>query len=204
MEAVLVKNINGRDSLIANPLDQVGELWIRGPNIALGYWRNERVTKETFGLALEGLESSDWLRTGDRFRYDRDGYFYFVDRIKDIFKVGGVQVAPTEIEETILTHCKSFMDDICVAAVPFPSSGSDIDSVAPRAWIVLSGQGLKQGPEKSAEEIHRVVQEHLSRPKWLRGGIEFIDEIPKNPTGKVLRRELQDRYARAHTIPARL
>jgi 4-coumarate--CoA ligase len=93
-----------------------------------------------------------------------------------------VQVAPTEIEETILTHCKSFLDDICVAAVPFSSSGhsSDIDSVAPRAWVVLSEQGLKQGLEKSAEEIHRVVQEHLSRPKWLRGGIEFIDEVRCN------------------------
>ncbi|KAF9510990.1 hypothetical protein BS47DRAFT_1215828 [Hydnum rufescens UP504] len=182
-EAVVPNSLVGKHLQVSQAYgmsEAVGELWIRGPNIALGYWRNERVTKETFGLALEGLESSDWLRTGDRFRYDRDGYFYFVDRIKDIFKVGGVQVAPTEIEETILTHCKSFMDDICVAAVPFPSSGSDIDSVAPRAWVVLSGRGLKQGPEKSAEEIHRVVQEHLSKPKWLRGGIEFIDEVRCN------------------------
>jgi len=121
--------------------------------------------------------------------------------------VGGVQVSPTEIEEVILTHCKSFMNDICVAAVPLVSSGHNNHSsndVAPRAWVVLSEQGVKQGLEKSAEEIHRVVREHLSRPKWLRGGIEFINEIPKNTTGKVLRRELQDKYARAQTIPARL
>jgi hypothetical protein len=71
IEAALVKNINidgGRDSslLITNPADQVGELWIRGPNITLGYWRNERATKEAFGLTLRGLKGSDWLRTGDR------------------------------------------------------------------------------------------------------------------------------------------
>ena len=66
MEAVLVKDANGRDSLITNPIDQVGELWVRGPNISLGYWRNERATKDAFGLTLEGLDGSDWMRTGDR------------------------------------------------------------------------------------------------------------------------------------------
>jgi len=206
MEAVLVKDANGRDSLITNPIDQVGELWVRGPNIGLGYWENERATKDTFGLTLEGLDGSDWMRTGDRFRYDKDGYFYFVDRVKDIFKVGGVQIAPTEIEETIMAHCKSFMSDICVAAVPSATSGrgDDVDFVAPRAWVVLSEQGVKQGLEKSAKEIHRVVQEYLSRPKWLLGGIEFVDEIPKNTTGKVLRRELQERYAKTKAVSARL
>ena len=78
-----------------------------------------------------------------------------------------------------MAHCKSFMSDVCVAPVPSATSGrgGDVDFVAPRAWVVLSEQGVKQGLEKSPNEIHRVVQEHLSRPKWLRGGIEFIDEV---------------------------
>ena len=78
-----------------------------------------------------------------------------------------------------MVHCKSFMNDICVAPVPSATSkrSGDVDFVAPRAWVVLSEQGVKQGFEKSAEEIHRVVQEYLSRPKWLRGGIEFIAEV---------------------------
>ncbi|KAL7279902.1 hypothetical protein ACG7TL_006311 [Trametes sanguinea] len=221
MEAKIVRE----DGTLAGP-NEPGELWLLGENIALGYWRNEKATKETF---VDG-----WLHTGDKFRIDEDQHFLcvalavvspfqgvidgwvpcsFVERAKDILKVSGAQVSPTEIEEAILAHPDKLIVDVTVAGV---SGGRTSDEKVPRAWIVLSEEGKRRGEKEVVQELHTWVQKNLSKYKWLRGGIEIVDEvrigqdviaveagaddvfsffqIPKNPTGKVLRRVLQDRF----------
>ncbi|CAE6522608.1 unnamed protein product [Rhizoctonia solani] len=169
------------------PSGEPGELYVSGPLVTLGYWENEAATKEAF---LPGR----WLRTGDRFIY-REGHLWFQDRAKDTLKVSGVQVSPTEIEAVLKEHPNSYLADACVAGVPGPRSDGEL---VPRAWVVLSPAGHKAGAKKVIAELNEWVQSQLSKPKQLRGGIEIVKVIPKNPTGKVLRRVLQDRYARTH------
>ncbi|PFH48611.1 hypothetical protein AMATHDRAFT_149489 [Amanita thiersii Skay4041] len=166
-------------------VDEVGELWLKGPNIALGYWNNEKANRETF---VDG-----WLHTGDRFRVDKDGYFFYADRAKDTLKVSGAQVSPVEIENVLLLHPQRIIQDATVAGV---SGGRTSDEKVPRAWVVLSQSGKKMGAGAVVKELERWHQENLSRYKWLRGGIEVVKELPKNPTGKTLRRVLQDKYER--------
>ncbi|KAJ1303427.1 hypothetical protein OPQ81_011618 [Rhizoctonia solani] len=148
-----------------------GELYVCGPIIALGYWENQKATKEAF---LPG----GWLRTGDRFIY-KEGHLWFQDRVKDTLKVSGVQVSPHRNR----------------GWVPGPRDDGEL---VPRAWVVLSPAGHKAGANKVIAELNEWVQGQLSKPKQLRGGIEIVKVIPKNPTGKVLRRVLQDRYAKTH------
>ncbi|KAI0632176.1 acetyl-CoA synthetase-like protein [Trametes polyzona] len=178
MEAKIVRD----DGTLAGP-NEPGELWLQGENVAMGYWRNEKASKETF---VDG-----WVHTGDRFRVDSDQHFFFVERTKDILKVSGAQVSPTEIEEALLAHPEKFIIDVTVAGV---SGGRTSDEKVPRAWIVLSDEGKRMGSDAVVQALHAWIQKTLSKYKWLRGGIEVVDEIPKNPTGKVLRRVLQDRY----------
>ncbi|KAI0086557.1 amp dependent CoA ligase [Irpex rosettiformis] len=163
--------------------DEPGELWTRGGNIALGYWNNEKATKETF---VDG-----WLRTGDHFKIDRDGFLFFVDRAKDTLKVGGAQVSPTEVEEALLAQPDKLIKDVCVAGV---TGGRTSDEKNPRAWIVLSESGETRGGRETIEALDQWARKTLSRYKWLRGGYEVVDQIPKSPTGKVLRRVLQEQY----------
>jgi len=182
-----------------------GELWLRGPTIASGYCNNPVTSKEVFGLEVEGV-GGEWMRTGDRFCLDMDGYFYFVDRIKNVFKVSGVQVSPTEIEETIRAHCGSLLLDICVAGVPlFPSTGHHDFRISgehvPRAWAVLADPAIANQTEMR-KCIESAVERHLSRQKWLVGGVEFVDQIPKIETGKVLRRVLQEWHSRDCVVSA--
>ncbi|KAI1789578.1 acetyl-CoA synthetase-like protein [Ganoderma leucocontextum] len=185
MEARIVKE----DGTLAGP-NEPGELWLKGENVVPGYWRNEKATKETF---LDG-----WLRTGDRFRIDQDGQFFFVERSKDILKVSGAQVSPTEIENALLAYPDRLVSDVAVAGV---SGGRTSDEKVPRAWIVLSDEGWGRGEKAVVQALHSWIQKSLSKYKWLRGGIEVVDEIPKNPTGKVLRRVLQDRHEQRLKAP---
>ncbi|KAI0766413.1 acetyl-CoA synthetase-like protein [Trametes elegans] len=201
-EAKIVRD----DGTLAGP-NEPGELWVKGPNVALGYWRNEKATRETF---VDG-----WVHTGDRFRVDEDQHFLcvtrpsisshlmrtahlrglasysFVERTKDILKVSGAQVAPTEIENALLANPDKLISDVTVAGV---SGGRTVDEKVPRAWVVLTEDGKRRGESEVVQALHGWIQKNLSKYKWLRGGIEVVDEIPKNPTGKVLRRVLQERY----------
>ncbi|KAG9077944.1 hypothetical protein FS749_010126 [Ceratobasidium sp. UAMH 11750] len=163
-----------------------GELYVRGPNNALGYWRNEKATRETF---LPG----NWMRTGDQFVY-KDGHLWFQDRVKDTLKVSGVQVSPTEIETVLKGHPNAYLMEACVAGVPGPREDGEL---VPKAWVVLSAVGHKAGAKKVVADLNKWVQGQLSKPKHLRGGIEVVEFIPKNPTGKVLRRVLQDKHAKS-------
>ncbi|KAA1476773.1 acetyl-CoA synthetase-like protein [Dentipellis sp. KUC8613] len=166
--------------------DEPGELLLRGPNIALGYWRNENATAESF-LA------DGWLRTGDRFRVEPTGAFYYVDRIKDTLKVSGTQVSPSEIEHVLLQHPEKLITDVSVAGVPGTRFS---DEKVPRAWVVLSTAGQRRGEEASLAALDDWVRSQMAKHKWLRGGIQAVDQIPKSPTGKVLRRVLQEEYQR--------
>ncbi|KDQ62797.1 hypothetical protein JAAARDRAFT_30700 [Jaapia argillacea MUCL 33604] len=182
LEARIVRE-DGSDADTNEP----GELHLRGGNIVLGYWDNEKATRETF---VDG-----WLKTGDRFRVNEDGLFFFEDRVKDTLKVSGMQVSPTEIEGVLLHQPDKLILDVAVAGV---NGGRTSDEKVPRAWIVLSKYGRKRGKDAVFKTLEAWSQEHLSKYKWLRGGFEVVREIPKSPTGKVLRRELQDRYEKRH------
>ena len=117
----------------------------------------------------------------------------FEDRLKDTLKISGAQVAPAEIEQVLLSHPQNLVLDVAVAGVPAASSRDDR---VPRAWVVLSPAGLALGTSEVTRLLDTWVRERLSRYKWLTGGIAVVQDIPKNPTGKVMRRLLVDEYVR--------
>ncbi|KZS92203.1 acetyl-CoA synthetase-like protein [Sistotremastrum niveocremeum HHB9708] len=194
MQARIVKE-DGTDASVNEP----GELWLKGPAVTMGYWNDEERTKETF-------LPDGWLRTGDRFRIDERGYFFsvfdsFEDRLKDTLKVSGLQVSPAEIEDVLISQPDGLIIDASVSGV---SGSRTSDEKSPRAWVVLSKSGRKVGKEQVAAKLNAWVEENLSKYKWLRGGIEFVDEIPKNAAGKVLRRLLVDEYEKSRSGRAHL
>jgi 4-coumarate--CoA ligase len=131
-----------------------------------GYWQNEKATREVFVDGPDGR----WMRTGDIAYIDKNGYFYIVDRMKELIKVKGNQVAPAELEALLLEHHQ--IADVAVIGVP-----KDGDE-APRAYIVLKADsnGKVQGSEIAAWLAKRVT-----KYKRLEGGVVFVDSIPKNP-----------------------
>ena len=151
-----------------------GELWIRGPQVMLGYHDNEEAT-------AGALTPDGWLRTGDIARYNANGRLLIVDRAKELIKYKGYQVAPAELEAMLLTH-HSVADS---AVVPWrrPEDGEEV----PRAFIVV-----KEGHELGEEELKDWVAERVAPYKKIRR-IDFIGKIPKSVSGKILRRELRDR-----------
>ena len=172
-----------RDDGTEADMNEPGELWLRSGNIAMGYFNNPKANSETF---VDG-----WLHTGDKFRIDENGYFWFADRAKDTLKVSGAQVSPVEIEDCLLAHPDKLIIDATVAGV---TGGRTSDEKVPRAWIVLSPAGKKLGAKAVIKTLDDWHQQNLSKYKHLRGGFEVVSAIPKSPTGKVLRRVLQDKY----------
>ena len=153
------------------PVGQRGELWIRAPNVMKGYWRRPDATRAT-------KTSDGWLKTGD-IAYVENGKFFVVDRKKELIKVRGNQVAPAELEALLLEH-----PAIADAAV----IGVQIEGEEwPRAYIVQ-----QPGFSIGTQDIQIFIQERTSRHKWLTGGIQFLDSIPKNPSGKILRKILRE------------
>ncbi|KAH8697525.1 putative 4-coumarate-CoA ligase [Talaromyces proteolyticus] len=150
-----------------------GELWVKGPNVMKGYWRNPNATKET-------LMADGWLRTGDVAFMDNNRKWFIVDRKKELIKVKGNQVAPAELEALLLEH--PAVSDVAVTGIPFEGDER------PRAYVVL-----KQGMTASAEDITSFINARVSRIKRVSGGVVFLDEIPKNPSGKILRNVLRQR-----------
>jgi acyl-CoA synthetase (AMP-forming)/AMP-acid ligase II len=148
-----------------------GELWMRGPNIMTGYWNNDEATKDT-------IDGDGWLHTGDVAIVDEDGYFSIVDRVKELIKYKGFQVAPAELEALIISHPE--VADVAVIPVPDEEAGE-----IPKAFVVKGG-------EISADEVKAFVKDRVSSYKQVRL-VEFVDEIPKSASGKILRRVLVDR-----------
>lgn len=161
--------------------NEAGEFYIRGPQLMLGY------------LGLKSIfDDKGWLRTGDVGYYDETGEFYFVERIKDMLKVKGHQVAPAELESILLEH--PLVWDVGVAGLPDIWAGE-----LPLAFVVLAGevQGLKDKDEwpKKAEEIKNDIKKYIAertcRIKHLAGGVRFCESIPRTVSGKILRRQLK-------------
>ncbi|KAA1476774.1 acetyl-CoA synthetase-like protein [Dentipellis sp. KUC8613] len=179
MEARIV-----RDDGSEADYDEPGELLLRGCNVVLGYRKNEKASAETF-------LGDNWLRTGDRFTINKDGAFFYVDRMKDTLKVSGVQVSPSEIEHVLLQQPDKLIVDVTVAGVPGDRFS---DEKVPRAWIVLSDEGQRRGGPSVIAALNEWMGSQMAKHKALRGGIEIVAQLPKSPIGKVLRRALQDDY----------
>ncbi|TAQ86621.1 hypothetical protein B7494_g5056 [Chlorociboria aeruginascens] len=173
--------------------DQPGELVVQSPSVVLGYLNNDKANKETFLDDTDGL--GRWMRTGDEalFRKSPKGneHVYIVDRIKELIKVKGLQVAPAELEAHLLAHPS--VADCAVIQVPDDAAGE-----VPKAFVVkASSIGLEDNDRLLARDIAKHVEQHKARHKWLKGGVEFVDIIPKSPSGKILRRLLRDREREA-------
>jgi acyl-CoA synthetase (AMP-forming)/AMP-acid ligase II len=164
-------------------LHKPGELFIRGPQVAMGYYKREQATRETF--SKEG-----WLRTGDEVEIrlhpkTGDPHLFVVDRTKELIKVSGYQVAPAELEGHLLGH--PIVADCAVIPVPNERSGE-----VPKALVVLR-EDCDVDHDTAAAQLMDWVLKHKSKQKALRGGVEFVPEVPKSPSGKILRRLLRDR-----------
>jgi len=152
------------------PVGEPGELWAKGPQVMLGYWQKD---KETADSMTDG-----WLHTGDIAQMDADGYFTIVDRKKDMILVSGFNVYPNEVEEQIAAVPGVL--EVGVIGVPDEKSGEQV-----RAYVVASH------PAPTAEAIIAHCREHMAAYKAPHSVI-FVDELPKSPIGKILRRELRD------------
>ncbi len=151
------------------PFGQIGEIVLRGSNIMKGYYRNESATREAF--------RSGWFHTGDLGYRDADGFFYVVDRKGDMIIRAGENIYPREIDEMLYQH--TAIKDAATIGIPDPLYGEEVKS-----FVVL-----KEGASATEEEIIAFCRERLADFKCPRR-IEFLEEIPKGPTGKLLKREL--------------
>ncbi|KAK8206010.1 CoA ligase [Phyllosticta capitalensis] len=161
---------------------QPGEIWARGPQITMGYLNNAAATAATFDAGGDG---QGWLRTGDQGVVDARGVVTVLDRIKEMIKVKGIAVAPAELEDLLLGH--ALVDDVAVMGVP-----DDYVGERPKAFVVLK-KGV-QPTDEVGSELMKYVREHKVRHKHL-GELEFVDEIPKSASGKILRRVLKNSTA---------
>ena len=162
-------------------IGDVGELWIKGPNVFKGYLNNPEGT-------ANALTSDGYFKTGDVGYQDKDGNFYITDRVKELIKYKGFQVPPAELEGKLLSHDK--INDVAVIGIYNTEQATEV----PRAYIVV-----KPGTPKNKEtqdEIIQWLQSKVASHKRLRGGVRFIDEIPKSASGKLLRRVLKDMAAK--------
>jgi long-chain acyl-CoA synthetase len=152
------------------PPGQPGELVIRGPQVMKGYLNMDNETAKTI---IDG-----WLHTGDIATMDEDGYFYIVDRIKDMIISGGYNVYPRDIDEVLFEHSK--IQEACAVGIPHPTRGEQI-----KAFVVL-----KEGATATSEEIMAYCKTKLATYK-IPTSVQFMDELPKTNVGKVLRKELR-------------
>jgi long-chain acyl-CoA synthetase len=156
------------------PVGDAGEVWVRGANVFAGYWEEPEATARVL--------SGEWLRTGDVATVDDDGYLYLVDRAKDLIIVSGFNVYPAEVEEVLAEH--PAVADVAVIGVPHPHWGEAVKAlVVPRA-----------GARPAAADLIAFARGRLAGYKLPRS-VDFVAELPRTPSGKVLKRELRDRYS---------
>lgn len=152
---------------------ETGEVILRGPQVMLGYLKNQSATDD--------MVKDGWLHTGDIGHFDEDGYFLITDRLKELIKYKGFQVAPAELEALICTH--PAVADVAVIGI---QGGEDVGEI-PKAYVVP-----KDNVQLSEEDISKFVEENVAPYKKLRGGVQMIESIPKTASGKILRRELKN------------
>ncbi|KAL1193189.1 OPC-6:CoA ligase [Cardamine amara subsp. amara] len=149
---------------------QTGELWLRGPSLTKGYFKNEKATKET-------INSEGWLKTGDVCYIDDDGFLFIVDRLKELIKYKGYQVPPAELEILLLNH-PEILD---AAVIPFPDKEA---GQYPMAYVVR-----KPKSNVSEKQLIDFISKQVAPYKKIRK-VAFIDSIPKTSSGKTLRKDL--------------
>ncbi len=152
------------------PQGEVGEIAIRGHNVMKGYWQREDATAEVM--------RDGWFHTGDMARVDEDGYFFIVDRKKDLIIRGGYNVYPREIEEVLYEH--PAVAEAAVVGVPHDELGEEIGAAVT----------VKDGESVDEDTLREHVKEHVAAYKYPRK-VWFVDELPKGPTGKILKREIE-------------
>lgn len=150
-----------------------GELWVRGPQMMLGYWRNESATNET-------KTPDGWIKTGDVAVFQK-GNFWIVDRKKELIKVNGLQVSPAELESVLLEH--EAVGDAAVVGI------STFGEEKPRAYIVL--QAAAKG-KVTGKDLESFVLSRVAKHKALSGGIQVVDEIPRLASGKIIRKMIKE------------
>ncbi len=159
------------------PVGELGTLEVRGPSTALMYWNLRERSKQTF--------RGPWLRTGDKYRADEDGYLYYGGRADDLLKVGGLWVSPFEVESALLQH-----DAVLESAVVGHADHDGL--IKPRAFVVLQpGRADEPARDGLARELIDFVRDQLAdfkRPRW----VEFVDALPKTATGKIQRYKLRE------------
>jgi acyl-CoA synthetase (AMP-forming)/AMP-acid ligase II len=166
-ECRIVDVLTGEDA----PAGESGELLIRGPQVMKGYLNNPQATALT-------IDPDGWLHTGDVARIEENGSLRIVDRIKELIKYKGHQIAPAELEALLLTH--PAITDAAVIPLPDEEAGE-----VPKAFVVTNGS-------ITSEEVIKFVAEHVAPYKKVRA-VEIVEEIPKSPSGKILRRVLIER-----------
>ncbi|KAL7033262.1 hypothetical protein ACKWTF_007522 [Chironomus riparius] len=157
--------------------NEPGELLVRGPQVMIGYHNNVKSTQET-------LTSDGWLRTGDIAYYNDKREFFITDRLKELIKVKGFQVPPAELEELLRMHPDII--DAAVIGIPNKNTGE-----LPRAYVV------SKNPSLTEQHVKDYVADKVSEYKRLEGGIEFIQTVPKNATGKIMRKELKEQFLKS-------
>ncbi|KAL1505553.1 hypothetical protein ABEB36_005095 [Hypothenemus hampei] len=168
---IKIVEVGSNNGIALGPNEQ-GELLVKGPQVMQGYHNNEEATKSTF---LDG-----WFRTGDMAYYDQNELIFITDRVKELIKVKGFQVAPAELEELLRQH--PHIADAAVIGIPDEISGE-----IPRAYVKIK-------EKLNPEDVYNFVAQKVAKYKRLDGGIEVVEELPKNSAGKILRRQLKQRY----------
>ena len=153
------------------PQGDVGEVAIRGHNVMKGYWRRAEAT-------AEAIDADGWFKTGDMATVDEDGYFFIVDRKKEMIIRGGYNIYPREIEEVLYEHPDVL--EAAVIGVPHDELGEE----------VAAAVALKPGAHATPGELRDFVKQRIAAYKYPRY-VWLVDELPKGPTGKVLKREIQ-------------
>src|SRR3712207_2396322 len=152
------------------PQGEVGEIVLRSQHLMTGYWNREEATEEVM--------RGGWFHTGDMARVDEEGYFFIVDRKKDLIIRGGYNVYPREIEEALYEH--PAVREAAVVGVPHESLGEEVGAAV----------ALKDGAEASEDELRDFMKQRVAAYKYPRV-IWIVDDLPKGPTGKILKREIE-------------
>jgi acyl-CoA synthetase (AMP-forming)/AMP-acid ligase II len=162
------------ENMVECPPGVVGELVVRGEQVLKGYFNNEEGTRKAF--------DDGWFHSGDMAKRDEEGFFYIVDRMKDMILTGGENVYSREVEEVLYTHPS--VSEAAVIGLPDPKWGENVVAV-----IVL-----KKGTTATEADIIAAVRDRLAgfkKPKK----VFFVDELPKTVSGKIIKRELRDQFA---------
>lgn len=174
-EARLVSPVTGKDVGV----NEEGELWVRGPQTMMGYVGNEKATAESF--------VGPWLRTGDIMLRDANDNFWVTDRLKEMIKYKGLQIAPSELEDLLVQH--ESVVDAAVCAVYDDKEATEV----PLAYISVTQAVLEKGDaevRRTCQEVQRWIDGRVAGYKRLRGGVHHLQVLPKNASGKILRRDL--------------